>query len=143
MCVAAIFSCIVKVLYNLLYFQVAIQMSCLMPYAKRTKWRTSKRGQSSSHEGMMSLDSVMALVIGLLEQTHLYQLEDQNSGVRDAEMSMALSQVERKRVEMKVCLCVQGPEPSVFLSVVEKCKNENIKEYNFCLWFCVGVKPGL
>jgi E3 ubiquitin-protein ligase UBR3 len=119
-CVAAIFSCIVKVLYNLLYFQVTIQMSCHMTYAKRTKWRASKRGQSSSHEGMMSLDSVMALVIGLLEQTHLYQLEDQNSGVRDAEISMALSQAERNRVETKVCVYVQGPEPSVFLSIVKK-----------------------
>jgi E3 ubiquitin-protein ligase UBR3 len=106
MCVAAIFSCIVKVLYNLLYFQVVVQLSCQMTDAERTKWRASKFGQSSSHEGMMSLESVMALVIGLLEQTHLYQLEDRNCGVQDAGTSMALSQADRENVEMKVCVHV-------------------------------------
>lgn len=106
-CVTAIFSCIVKVLYNLLYFQVAMQLSCHMTDAERAKWRASQFGQLSSHEGMMSLDSVMALIIGLLEQTHLYQLEDRNCSVREAGTSMVVSQAERERVEMKVCVYVR------------------------------------
>lgn len=98
----SIFSCIVKVLYNLLYFQVAMQLSCHMTDPERAKWRASQFGQLSSHEDMMSLDSVMALIIGLLEQTHFYQLEDQNCSVREAGTSMIVSQAERERVELKI-----------------------------------------
>jgi hypothetical protein len=108
-CVTAIFSCVVKVLYNLLYFQVAVQLSCHMTDAERAKWRASKFGHLSSHEGVMSLDSVMALIIGLLEQTHIYQLEDQNYGVRETGTSTVVSQADRERMEMKVCVYMQKP----------------------------------
>jgi hypothetical protein len=53
----------------------------------------------------MSLDGVMALVIGLLEQTHLYQLEDTNHRMHDTGISVASSlQASRERVEMEVCM---------------------------------------
>lgn len=104
----AYFSCIVKVLYNLLYFQVVAQLSCHMTEQERAQWHPSDSEQSSSCGNMMSLDEVMALVIGLLEETHLYQLEDLNCSIHEGEMgsSMAVSfQGNRDRVELQVCVC--------------------------------------
>jgi hypothetical protein len=58
---------------------------------------------------MMSLDEVMALVNRLLEETHLYQLEDSNCSVREGEVgsSVAVSlQGNRDRVELQVCVYI-------------------------------------
>jgi hypothetical protein len=78
-----------------------------MTEQERAQWHPSNCEQSSDSGNMMSLDEVMALVIGLLEETHLYRLEDSNCSVRESEVgsSMASSPYGNKdRLEVQVCV---------------------------------------
>ena len=94
-------------LYNLLYFQVVMQLSCNMTEQERVQWRASDAAEVENHGSVMSLEGIMALIIGLLEQTHLYQLEDTNHRVHDTGASVAANlQASRKRVEMEVCIYI-------------------------------------
>lgn len=75
-----------------------------MTEQERVQWRASDSEEVKNHGSVMSLDGVMALIIGLLEQTHLYQLEDTNHRARDTGASVAANlQASRERVEMEVC----------------------------------------
>lgn len=76
-----------------------------MTEQERVQWRASDSTEGENHGSVMSLDGIMALIIGLLEQTHLYQLEDTNHRVHDAGASVAANlEASRKRVEMEVCM---------------------------------------
>jgi len=76
-----------------------------MTEQERVQWRASDSAEGENHGSVMSLDGIMALIIGLLEQTHLYQLEDTNHRVHDTGASVAANlQASRKRVEMEVCV---------------------------------------
>lgn len=77
-----------------------------MTEQERVQWHACDSAEVESRD-VMSLDGIMALIIGLLEQTHLYQLEDSNHRVHDTGASVASSlQASRKRVEMEVCIYV-------------------------------------
>lgn len=62
------FSCIVKILYNLLYFQVLAQLSCKMPERRRGYWREAvDRGA-----GLDTLEGALGIVVTMLEEGQLY-----------------------------------------------------------------------
>lgn len=104
--VTAYFSCVVKVLYNLLYFQVVAQLSCRMTEQERAQWRPSNCEQSSSCGNMTSLDEVMAVVIELLEETNLYQLNGSNCSVPEGEVGASTAASLQERVELEVCIYI-------------------------------------
>ncbi|XP_046390043.1 E3 ubiquitin-protein ligase Ubr3 isoform X2 [Ischnura elegans] len=75
------FSCIVKVLYNLLYFQVLAQLSCKMPERKRSYWREAlNRGAS-----MDTLEGALGIVVTMLEEGQLYLEEYSDFGTPEDE----------------------------------------------------------
>ncbi|XP_069676263.1 E3 ubiquitin-protein ligase Ubr3 isoform X3 [Periplaneta americana] len=97
------FSCIVKVLYNLLYFQVVAQLSCRMTEQERAQWRVPDVGQTSFPGEMTSLREVMALIITLLEQSQLYQLEDSDCNIsEEGTCSSEALRAKRENVELQV-----------------------------------------
>lgn len=63
------FSCVVKVLYNLLYFQVVTQLSCHLSEAERTQRRTAPEPVPGAR---WSLDAALALVLQTLENSQLF-----------------------------------------------------------------------
>jgi hypothetical protein len=54
-----------------------------------------------------------------------------------------ITQEIRRRFNSGSACFHSEPKSSLFSSVVEILKNCNIQDYNFCLWFCGGVKLGL
>ncbi|XP_071446964.1 E3 ubiquitin-protein ligase Ubr3 isoform X2 [Hetaerina americana] len=81
------FSCIVKVLYNLLYFQVLAQLSCKMPERRRSHWRESvDRGS-----GLDTLEEALSLVITMLEEGQLYTEEYSDFGTPEDEGETTIS----------------------------------------------------
>ncbi|XP_014242045.1 E3 ubiquitin-protein ligase Ubr3 isoform X2 [Cimex lectularius] len=75
------FTCVIKLLYNLLYFQVLVQTSCQMTETERSFWRnepsTSNTGASTSEAKIATLEEAMSLTIRALDPTQLY-IEDEN-----------------------------------------------------------------
>lgn len=67
------FTCVVKLLYNLLYLQVTIQLSCQMSEKERQFWRT----QTTPTLPVTTLEGAMALTVTSLDPTQLY-IEDTN-----------------------------------------------------------------
>uniref|UniRef100_A0A0A9XB67 E3 ubiquitin-protein ligase n=2 Tax=Lygus hesperus TaxID=30085 RepID=A0A0A9XB67_LYGHE len=77
------FTCVTKLLYNLLYFQVVIQTSCQMSEGERAYWRSEGAAASSSTPGgqiynLRSLEETMSRVIMALDPTQLYP-EDEST----------------------------------------------------------------
>ncbi|XP_053595393.1 E3 ubiquitin-protein ligase Ubr3 [Microplitis demolitor] len=67
------FSSVVKVIYNLLYYQVIVQVSCTLTKSERNKkTRLPERNTSSA---LMSSDSIIRMVINHFEQTDFYEDE--------------------------------------------------------------------
>ncbi|XP_054287000.1 E3 ubiquitin-protein ligase Ubr3-like isoform X1 [Macrosteles quadrilineatus] len=87
------FSCVVKLLYNLLYVQVTVQLSCLMSESQRSQWRRSP--PPAPDTTVSTLDDAMALTIHLLDHTSLY-LSD------EARDSQELPTVDRAAVENQI-----------------------------------------
>ncbi|XP_068083669.1 E3 ubiquitin-protein ligase Ubr3 isoform X2 [Anabrus simplex] len=84
------FSCVVKVLYNLLYFQVVAQLSCRMSEAERLPWRS----ETPPAGEIASLESAMALAIHHLEQSQLY-LDDDGQQARHTSKPLLELQVQQ------------------------------------------------
>lgn len=79
--VSAYFTCVTKLLYNLLYFQVVIQMSCQMNEGERAYWRAEGNAIQSAASGgeiycLKSLEETMSRVIMSLDPTQLYPEDD-------------------------------------------------------------------
>ncbi|KAK7870457.1 hypothetical protein R5R35_000735 [Gryllus longicercus] len=82
------FSCVVKVLYNLLYFQVVAQLSCHLPEAERARRRSCPEPMPGAR---WSLDAAVALVVQTLEHSQLYlegSTESSASSAGDLEMQV-------------------------------------------------------
>lgn len=65
--VAAYFSCVIKVLYNLLYFQCLAQLSCGLSEECRTQW--------SREEDLSTLEGCLGLLISSLEPGQLFLVD--------------------------------------------------------------------
>jgi hypothetical protein len=61
----------------------------------------------------------------------------------DSNKSKFGSRGNEEKFEFWYCLLPFGTEPAVFSIPVNKLKIRKIQDYNFCLWFCMGVKLGL
>ncbi|KAG8223709.1 hypothetical protein J437_LFUL004074 [Ladona fulva] len=76
------FTCIVKILYNLLYFQVLAQLSCNMPERRRASWRYT----ADSGAGLNTLEGTLGIVIDMLEEGgQLYVEEYSDCGTPEEE----------------------------------------------------------
>nr|CAD7398319.1 unnamed protein product [Timema poppensis] len=84
------FSSVVKVLYNLLYFQVLVQLSCHMAESERSHWRNKV-------VGVDSLEAAMAMIVHHLEQSQLYQLY-----MEEDEASNSLPSTKGKDLDIQV-----------------------------------------
>lgn len=91
--VSAYFSCVVKLLYNLLYMQVTIQLSCVMSEAERQMWRRPVPDCPVS-----TLEEAMALTIHSLDHTPLYLSDD----------TPAPAVIDKHEVENQVSVCILG-----------------------------------
>ncbi|XP_075237272.1 ubr3 ubiquitin ligase isoform X2 [Lycorma delicatula] len=83
------FSTVVKLLYNLLYFQVTIQLSCLMKEGERSWWRSREPSMPLS-----TLEAAMSLTITTLDPTHLY--------AEDSDVDMEHVIPDKQEVELKI-----------------------------------------
>lgn len=75
---AAYFSCVVKLLYNLVYMQVTLQMSLKMSEAERQGWRSAN---PTPEAPVSTLEDAMALTIHAVDHTQLY-INEQYSSAR-------------------------------------------------------------
>lgn len=103
------FTGIVKLLYNLLYFQVMAQLSCHLKESERNYFRVSKLDMSAGNlMKEFSLDHAMKLTIESMDTVQLY-LEDGNLA--------NFEEPARKTLELKVrigmALFVNAVEPAM------------------------------
>ncbi|XP_026278143.1 E3 ubiquitin-protein ligase Ubr3 [Frankliniella occidentalis] len=66
------FLCVVKVLYNLLYFQVLAQIACRLSDRERHVWRAAFENKQPSLHEVTTLEAGMALTIRLLEPSQIF-----------------------------------------------------------------------
>ncbi|XP_034238559.1 E3 ubiquitin-protein ligase Ubr3 isoform X4 [Thrips palmi] len=87
------FLCVVKVLYNLLYFQVLAQLSCRLSDRERRVWRAAFENRQPSLHEVTTLEAAMALTIRLLEPSQIYlDTSDMETGSSQSQASNAPSQ---------------------------------------------------
>lgn len=102
---AAFFTCVVKLLYNLLYFQVVVQASCKMSPSERSHWR----GPSPPNPSELQLDTLEEAVsrtIHAFDSTQLY-LEDISPPIASGPASAVEPTTDKQLLEkqiQKLCL---------------------------------------
>lgn len=70
--VSAYFLSVVKVLYNLLYFQVLAQITCRLSDRERHVWRAAYENRQPALHEVTTLEAAMALIIRLLEPSQIF-----------------------------------------------------------------------
>ncbi|KAL1137748.1 hypothetical protein AAG570_009444 [Ranatra chinensis] len=98
------FTCVIKLLYNLLYFQVVVQASCRMTEGERGYWRRIRSTGSSSDPRVSTLEDAMSQTILGLDPTQLY-LEDEVSSppLLPSNPNMTDKQLLEKQIQ-ELCL---------------------------------------
>lgn len=91
--VSAFFLCVVKVLYNLLYFQVLAQIACRLSDRERHVWRAAFENRQPSLHEVTTLEAAMALTIRLLEPSQIFlDTSDMDTGSSQLHPSSGQSQ---------------------------------------------------
>lgn len=91
MFIAAYFTCIVKVLYNLLYYQVLTQMSCSLTEPERT-WILANIEFARDYK----LCNALGLVLNSLRYTGLYDTESIQPSTSQTMTKVNLHALEQK-----------------------------------------------
>uniref|UniRef100_A0A1B6CS83 E3 ubiquitin-protein ligase n=1 Tax=Clastoptera arizonana TaxID=38151 RepID=A0A1B6CS83_9HEMI len=91
------FSCLVKLLYNLLYFQIIIQLSCQMSESERHYWRTQDTQEVLP---LSMLESAMAYTVTTLDPTQLY-IEDCGYDFEESS-NTNITPMDKQALEMKI-----------------------------------------
>ncbi|XP_073970772.1 ubr3 ubiquitin ligase isoform X1 [Rhodnius prolixus] len=110
------YTCVVKLLYNLLYFQVIIQTTCQMTEGDRGYWRmegyrTGKSSPSTSAEDefmVTTLEEALFRTITALDPTQLYLEDDiELRGQKQSAPSSSTSKIDKQTLEKQVqTLCL-------------------------------------
>ncbi|CAH1395459.1 unnamed protein product [Nezara viridula] len=95
------FTCVIKLLYNLLYFQVVVQASCRMTSTERSHWRGTPPTDPSELR-LSTLEEAMSRTIHALDPTQLF-IEDLSPMVDGAGSQELDKQLLEKQVQ-KLCL---------------------------------------
>lgn len=82
---SAYFTCIVKFLYNLLYFQVIAQLSCHLTESERDFFRMSNPDTNSNLRERFSLDHAFKYTVESLDKVLLYSNNGSPCGSSDRE----------------------------------------------------------
>lgn len=98
----------VKLLYNLLYLQLTVQLTCLMTEAERQLWRHPSPSRLSVPPSPVStLEDAMALTIQTLDQTQLYMSDDMlgSSVSEDAPVLDKIATEKQVGLNLHVSIC--------------------------------------
>jgi len=93
------FSCVVRLLYNLLYMQVTVQLACCMSEQDRFSWR---RGQAPATP-VNTLEDAMALTLHLLDNSPPWGLYQEGPGLRESSCSLVNKQAVENQIQT-LCL---------------------------------------
>lgn len=99
------FTCVVKLLYNLLYFQVVVQASCRMTSVERSHWRGPPPADPTELR-LSTLEEAMSRTIHALDSTQLY-LEDISPPITTGSTSSIEPTTDKHLLEkqvQKLCL---------------------------------------
>lgn len=109
------FLCVVKVLYNLLYFQVLAQTACRLSDRERHVWRAAFENRQPSLHEVTTLEAAMALIIRLLEPSQIFlDTSDMDAGSSQGHASSSSTQSaeSQKSASLGVNLSTTAAAPS-------------------------------